>query len=76
MTLRRNQPMPRCSASSLTTVGLTRVSTGPPASVIDKGAAGSPSSSISATAASTGTEGWQTAKTCTSPPKKRKISRM
>ena len=37
MTLRRNQSVPRSSASVLTTVGLMRVSTGPPARTSDSG---------------------------------------
>ena len=76
MTLRRNQSVPRFSASVLTTVWLTRVSIGPPARISDSGTAGSPSASIRAVAASTGTDGWQTANTCTSPPKKRNMSTM
>src|SRR5215471_15410240 len=68
-TVRRNQSVPRFSASSLTTVGLMRVSTGPPASMSVSGTAGSPLASISAVAASTGTDGWHTANTCTSPLK-------
>ena len=44
-------------------MGLTRVSIGPPISVMVAGAKRSPRASISATAASTGTEGWQTAMT-------------
>ena len=75
MTLRSNQAVPRCCASWFTAVGLTRVSIGPPASTIERGMNGSPSSSISAAAASTGTEGWHTANTCTSPRKKRNMSR-
>ena len=75
MTLRRNQSVPRFSASVLTTVGLMRVSIGPPARISVSGTAGSPSASISAVAASTGTDGWHTANTCTSPPKKRNMSR-
>ena len=76
MTLRRNQSVPRSSASVLTTVGLMRVSTGPPARISDSGTSGSPSASIRAVAASTGTDGWHTANTCTSPPKKRNMSAM
>ena len=40
------------------------------------GTAGSSSASISAVAASTGTDGWHTANTCTSPPKKRNMATM
>jgi len=43
----------------LTSVGLRRVSIGPPISVMLAGALGSSLSSISATAASKGTDGWQ-----------------
>ena len=68
MTLSRNQSMPFSSASRLTAVGLRRVSIGPPISVMVAGAKRSPFASISATAASTGTEGWQTAMTCVSGP--------
>src|SRR5215212_7550800 len=57
----RNQSVPRSMASLLTAVGFTRVSIGPPMRIIDRGAKASCSSSISATAASTGTEGWHTA---------------
>ena len=55
--------MPRRSASVLTTVGFTRVSIGPPISTMECGTYGSPSASMRATAASTGTDGWQTAMT-------------
>ena len=37
MTLRRNQSMPRRSASLLTAVGLTLVSIGPPIKVMETG---------------------------------------
>src|SRR6476660_9735186 len=70
MTLRRNQSTPRSCASLLTAVGLLRVSIGPPISVIERGAWRSPSVSISAVAASTGTDGWHTATTWVSPPRK------
>src|SRR4051794_30618052 len=56
--LRWNHSVPRSIASLLTAVGFTRVSIGPPMSVIERGAKASCSSSIRATAASTGTEGW------------------
>ena len=38
MTWRRNQSMPRSSASVFTAVGFSRVSIGPPISVIERGA--------------------------------------
>ena len=56
-------------ARSLGTVGLCRVSIGPPIRVSDLGWRGSFASAISAAAAITGTEGWQTAITCTSGPR-------
>ena len=67
MTLRRNQSVPRRSASVLTSVGLTRVSIGPPISTMEWGTQGSSSASMRATAAITGTEGWHTAITWMSP---------
>ena len=68
MTLLRNQSMPRC-IGQLVDLGRIdpRVSIGPPISTIEFGTCGSPSASMRATAASTGTEGWHTATTCTSP---------
>ena len=69
MVLRRNQSVPRASASLLTAVGASRVSIGPPISVIVSGRSGSRSSDISATAASTGTDGWHTAMTCAPGPR-------
>ena len=60
--------MPRSSASRLTAVGLRRVSIGPPISVMVAGAKRSPRASMMAAAASTGTEGWQTAMTWVSGP--------
>ena len=68
MQLRLNQAIPRFSASLLTSVRLTRVSIGPPISVIDRGVCGLLVASMRAMAAITGTEGWQTAMTCTSGP--------
>ena len=66
--------MPFSSASLLTAVGFERVSIGPPISVIERGANLSPRASISATAASTGTDGWQTATTCVPSPRRCSIS--
>ena len=60
--------MPRFSASMLTCVGLTRVSIGPPISVMDARRVRVVLGFHRATAAITGTEGWQTAITCTSGP--------
>ena len=67
-TLLRNQSMSRLSASALTAVGLTRVSIGPPISVMVAGRKRSLRASISAIAATTGTDGWQTAMTCADGP--------
>ena len=49
------------SASSLTLVGLARVSIGPAISVMLRGCGGSPASAMTAAAASPATAGWQTA---------------
>ena len=56
------------AASVFTAVGLTRVSIGPPISVIVAGRCASSRASMSATAATTGTAGWQTAITCVPGP--------
>ena len=74
MTLAANQSVPRSSASEFTTVGFSRVSIGPPIKVMLCGTSGSPSASMSDTAAITGTEGWHTAMTWTSPENRRNIS--
>ncbi|MNT82811.1 hypothetical protein D3C72_2225930 [compost metagenome] len=55
-------------ASALTLVGLTRASMGPAISVRLGGWAGSPSSAMSAAAASAATAGWQIATRCVPPP--------
>ena len=55
-------------ASSFTLVGLTRVSIGPAISVMLRGCAGLPFCAITAAAASTATQGWQTATTCAPGP--------
>ena len=60
--------MVRFLASSLTLVGLTRVSIGPAISVMERGCAGLPACAITATAASTATQGWHTASTCAPGP--------
>ena len=60
MQFRLNHAVPRSCASVFTAVGLRRVSIGPPIRIIDCGLCGSPFSSISATAVSNGTDGWQT----------------
>ena len=73
MTFWRNQSRSCCSASLLTAVGLTRVSIGPPISVIVAGRRRSPRASISATAASTGTDGWHTAMMWASGPRQCRI---
>ncbi len=74
--LRRNQSMPFDCASLLTAVGLERVSIGPPIKTMEGGECGSPRASIKETAASTGTEGWQTAMMWVSPPRKCSIAMM
>ena len=66
--------MPRFSASLLTAVGLRRVSIGPPIRIMLRGAQGSFAAFISDTAASTGTEGWQTAITLVPGPSVWRIS--
>ena len=70
----RNQSTPRASASLLTLVGLQRESIGPPIRVIERGTTASSCASISAMAASTGTDGWQTARTWVSSPSRRSIA--
>ena len=50
-------------------VGLIRVSIGPAISVMLRGCAALSSSAMSATAASTGTQGWQTPTTCEPGPR-------
>ena len=55
-------------ASSLTLVGLTRVSIGPAISVMLRGCAVLPDWAMTAAAASTCTQGWQTATTCARSP--------
>ena len=69
MTFWRNHIIELRIARSLGVVGLTRVSIGPPIRVIDRGWRGSLSAAISAAAAITGTDGWQTAMTWTSGPR-------
>ena len=71
MTLRSNQPMLFDWACWLTTVGLRLVSIGPPMSVSEAGRQGSSQAAISAAAASTGTDGWQTATTWVPVPMNR-----
>ena len=61
--------MPFSLARLFTAVGEMRVSIGPPIRIIERGASGSPASSITDTAASTGTEGWHTAITWVSSPR-------
>ena len=68
ITLRRNHSVPRSWASVLTSVGLFRVSIGPPIRVSERGVHGSPRADMMAVAASTGTDGWHTAMTCVSGP--------
>ena len=63
-----NQLIGLVFANSFTLVGLILVSIGPAISVIVRGCALLPDSAISATAASTGTVGWQTATTCVPGP--------
>ncbi len=60
MQFSRNHWLPRFSASRLTAVGERRVSIGPPISVMVVGTRASPSASIRATAAISGTAGWHT----------------
>ena len=55
-------------ASSLTLVGLMRVSMGPAISVMLRGCAGLPDWAMTAAAASTCTHGWQTATTWVGEP--------
>ena len=55
-------------ASSLTVVGLIRVSTGPAIRVTLRGVAGWSSSAINATAASAWAQGWQTPIRCAPGP--------
>ena len=62
------------AASRFTSVGAMRQSIGPAISVMLAGAAGSASSDISATAASTATQGWQIAITCDPGPIARRKS--
>ena len=69
MTFLRNQSTPFSWARLFTAVGLRRVSMGPPMRIMVFGAAGSFAAFISATAAITGTEGWQTAITLVSGPR-------
>ncbi len=67
MTLFSNQARLLFIARLLTAVGDLRASIGPPIMVIVRGV-NSPALAISATAASTGTVGWQTDITCTWGP--------
>jgi hypothetical protein len=69
MTVRSNHSKLRVCARSLTSVGLRRVSIGPPIIVIERGSAGSSSDDISEIAPSTGTVGWHTDITWTSGPR-------
>ena len=68
MRLCSNHSMGRALASSLTLVGLTRVSTGPAIKVMLRGVAALPASERMATAASACTQDWHTATTCTPGP--------
>ena len=61
------------SASRLVAVGERRASIGEPMKLTLAGRCGSPSSAISAAAASTGGPGWQTATTCARSPMWRSI---
>src|ERR1700737_573639 len=63
-----NQSIGRLVARRLTSVGLTRASIGPAINVMLRGWAGSESSAMIATAASTATQGWHTPTTCTPGP--------
>ncbi len=62
MTLFLNQARSCFLAKALTSVGASRVSIGPPISVMDRGVGALASAFIRAVLARTGTAGWQTAR--------------